>query len=201
MLKRIMVGSVTLMLLGGCAGQQVKEDAQQAAPVEQVTQAEKAQDEQGWLPIQTPASGGVEIIPITEDETSKIDDKTLSSEEAAVEGQSIPLAYEPVIYFAYDSDNVTPEGREILKYYADKLLAQPNVRVRLEGHTDERGSPEYNLALGERRAKAVQEVLVLYGVTPDRIEVVSYGETHPAVAGHDEAAWAKNRRVELVFVK
>lgn len=196
MLKRIALSSIVVMTLAGCAGQETKPDKQTQAAVEPVSEAE-----QGGLLIQQSEGAGVEVISITEGQGAAAEEAGLSAEEQVADGQSVQLAYEPIVYFDYDSDTVSETERKILKYYAEKLLAQPDVRVRLEGHTDERGSPEYNLALGERRAKAVKEVLVLYGVAPERIEVVSYGETHPAVEGHDEAAWAKNRCVELVFIK
>jgi peptidoglycan-associated lipoprotein len=78
---------------------------------------------------------------------------------------------------------------------------QQDVKLRIEGHSDERGSAEYNLALGERRAKAAAKYLVTMGVKPDRLSTISYGEEHPAVQGHDESAWSKNRRDEFVIQK
>jgi len=201
MLKRIALSGIVVMTLAGCAGQETKPEQQTRAAVEPVSEAEKAAGEQGGLPIEQSQGAGVEVIPITEVQGTAAEEAGLSAEEQATDGKSVQLAYEPIVYFDYDSDTISEQGRQVLKYYAEKLAAQPDVRVRLEGHTDERGSPEYNLALGERRAKAVKEVLVLYGVAPERIEVISYGETHPAVEGHNEAAWAKNRRVELVFIK
>ena len=105
--------------------------------------------------------------------------------------------FEPVIYFDYDNDTLSEDAVKTVQHYAQLLLDDPMKRVRLLGHTDERGTPDYNLALGERRAKAVEQVMVVFGVTPDRIEVISYGEEKPAMDGHNEAAWAKNRRVEI----
>ncbi len=109
-----------------------------------------------------------------------------------------PLARR-VVYFDYDSSEIRPEDRELLSAHARYLALHPGVRVVVEGHTDERGSREYNIGLGERRAQAVRRWLLFQGVGDDQIETVSYGEERPAVEGHDEAAWARNRRVVLVY--
>jgi len=103
------------------------------------------------------------------------------------------------VYFDFDSSVVKPEFQEMLKAHAAYLIDHPERRLILEGHTDERGTREYNLGLGERRALAVKRALVLLGVPADRIETVSYGEERPAAEGHDESAWRLNRRVELVY--
>jgi peptidoglycan-associated lipoprotein len=87
----------------------------------------------------------------------------------------------------------------MLEEHGNFIAANGEVEVRLEGHTDERGSREYNIALGDRRAQSVRRVLLFQGASTDQIDTVSYGEEKPAVEGHDEAAWSKNRRVELVY--
>jgi peptidoglycan-associated lipoprotein len=89
----------------------------------------------------------------------------------------------------------------IVAAHARYLAANPTVRVRLEGHTDERGSREYNIGLGERRAQAVRRALLLQGATETQLSTVSYGAERPAAAGSNEAAWAQNRRVEIVYLK
>lgn len=104
-----------------------------------------------------------------------------------------------VFYFDFDQSELKPEAREALVYHAEQLLANSNIRVRLEGHADERGTREYNLALGERRAQAVQRYLEVQGVPSSRLEIISYGEERPAQSGTTEAAYALNRRVELVY--
>ena len=98
------------------------------------------------------------------------------------------------VWFAYDKSVVTPEGRQILQKQADWLKKYPNVTVTVEGHCDERGTREYNLALGERRATAVKNVLVALGIPANRMTTISYGKERPAVVGSNEAAWAQNRR-------
>lgn len=102
-----------------------------------------------------------------------------------------------VYYFDFDEATLTAESRASLDAAAPALKAAA-ISVRLEGHADERGTPEYNLALGERRAQAVANYLGLQGVDAAKLEVISYGEEKPVMTGSDEASWAKNRRVELV---
>ena len=104
-----------------------------------------------------------------------------------------------VVFFDYDRAEIKPEYVPIVAAHAKFLNGAPTRRVRLEGHSDERGSREYNIGLGERRAQAVRRALMLQGVTEAQITTVSYGEERPAVQGGDESAWAKNRRVELVY--
>ena len=106
-----------------------------------------------------------------------------------------------VIYFEYDSAKLSDESLAILAEHGDFIAANSEVEVRLEGHTDERGSREYNIALGDRRAQSVRRVLLFQGAAVDQIDTVSYGEEQPVADayGHDEAAWARNRRVELIY--
>ncbi|GAB4354172.1 MAG: hypothetical protein Kow0060_05120 [Methylohalobius crimeensis] len=103
------------------------------------------------------------------------------------------------IYFAFDSAQVQAEDIPVIEAHAAYLLAHPQAGVVLEGHTDERGSREYNIALAEARAKAVSKLLGLQGVADDRMRIVSYGEEKPVAMGHDEEAWRQNRRVEIVY--
>lgn len=105
-----------------------------------------------------------------------------------------------IVYFEFDRSEVRGAGVELVAAHARYLAANPGTRVRLEGHTDERGSREYNIGLGERRAQAVRRALMLQGALDGQISTVSYGEERPAAPGHDEDAWAKNRRVEIVYL-
>jgi peptidoglycan-associated lipoprotein len=121
-----------------------------------------------------------------------------SDDEAA--GPQAGLLAKRTVYFDFDSSEIKGEGTDIVAAHAKYLASNPGTRVRLEGHTDERGSREYNIGLGERRAQAVRRALLLQGGADAQISTVSYGEERPAVPGHDEAAWAKNRRVEIVYL-
>ena len=104
-----------------------------------------------------------------------------------------------VVYFDFDKSEIKDQSKPILKAHAEYLASHPDVHVALEGNTDERGTREYNMALGERRAKAVYQYLTLLGVCPSQLKTISYGEERPAVLGHEESAWSKNRRVELDY--
>ena len=117
--------------------------------------------------------------------------------EAAVkelENAGIPST----LYFAYDDTEIDEAATRVIIEHANFMQSHPNVRLRLEGHADERGTREYNLALGENRALSVKEVLGLYNLE-DRVVVVSYGEERPVAIEHNEEAWEKNRRVEFVY--
>jgi peptidoglycan-associated lipoprotein len=104
------------------------------------------------------------------------------------------------IYFDFDKSDIKPEFAAIVTKYSRDLAAKPKMKLRLEGNTDERGTREYNIGLGERRAQAVRRALMLQGAAAEQLTTVSFGEERPAVEGDDEAAWAKNRRVELAVV-
>jgi peptidoglycan-associated lipoprotein len=104
-----------------------------------------------------------------------------------------------VVYFDYDSSEIASQYLSVVAAHAAYLVKYPAARVRLEGNTDERGSREYNIGLGERRAQVVRKALLAQGVADAQITTVSYGEERPAVPGHDEAAYAQNRRVEFVY--
>jgi len=121
-----------------------------------------------------------------------------SQEETA--GPQAGLLATRVIYFDFDSAVIQGAGVDVVAAHAKYLAGNPQARVRLEGNTDERGSREYNIGLGDRRAQAVRRALLLQGVAESQITTVSYGEERPADPGHDEAAWAKNRRVEIVYL-
>lgn len=106
-----------------------------------------------------------------------------------------------VIYFAFDQSDVDEASQALLIEHGRYMADNPGLDVRLEGHGDERGSREYNIGLGERRAQAVRQILLLRGATAAQLTTVSYGEERPAVLGSDEEAWGLNRRVEIVYVR
>jgi peptidoglycan-associated lipoprotein len=102
------------------------------------------------------------------------------------------------VFFATDSSEIDATAQAALTKQADWLKSRPNLKITIEGHCDERGTREYNLALGERRANAAKDYLVSLGVPASRLNTISYGKERPAVDGHDEAAWAQNRRAVTV---
>ncbi len=118
-------------------------------------------------------------------------------DQAAADAAAL-ASLQRVFYFDFDRSELRPEVTAQLDRYV-ALLKNGNQNLRLEGHADERGTTEYNLALGERRAKAIADYLSVNGISAGRIETVSYGEERPAAPGHDDESWALNRRVELVL--
>lgn len=151
------------------------------------------------------APASVENRGISSDEMSNIDAaKSQGMEDGAGAGASAlddpnsPLATR-VIYFDYDSTNIRSDFESIVQAHASYLASNPGTAITLEGHADERGTPEYNLALGERRAMAVRRQLVLLGASAGQIKSVSYGEERPVSEGQDEQSYSLNRRVEIIY--
>ncbi|CAX58842.1 MULTISPECIES: peptidoglycan-associated lipoprotein Pal [Erwinia] len=120
-----------------------------------------------------------------------------SDEQARLQMQE--LQKNNIVYFGLDKYDIQSEFAQMLDAHANFLRSNPSYKVTVEGHADERGTPEYNIALGERRATAVKMYLQGKGVSADQISIVSYGKEKPAVLGHDESAYAKNRRAVLVY--
>ncbi len=137
--------------------------------------------------------------------------KTATTGEAVTDGQFQPGELKlngdsdsssagslQTVYFAFDSASLTQEAKDILKNNAEYLKAQASVKIQIEGHCDERGGVQYNLALSERRAKSIKDFLVALGVKSNRVTTIGYGKERPVDLGHDESAWAKNRRGNFV---
>lgn len=123
---------------------------------------------------------------------------SLTAEQLASQ-QMQELQSNNIVYFGFDKYDVTPEYAQLLDQHATFLRGNPSVKITVEGHTDEKGTPEYNIALGERRANAVKIYLQSKGVNGEQIAIVSYGKEKPAIQGNDESAYAKNRRAILVY--
>jgi len=143
-----------------------------------------------------------------EDQGTSLDDaaeaQTYGTEEDDRSGMSSlddpqSLLAVRIIYFEYDSSDIKSEDRATVEAHASYLVANPNTNMTLEGHADERGSREYNLALGERRAQTVKRQMTLLGASPNQIRTVSYGEERPAIDDHDDYSWSQNRRVEIIY--
>lgn len=130
-----------------------------------------------------------------------IDDRELGEANplSQAEQRDAALRQQLTVYFDYDSSQIRADFLPVLDAHARYLRDNPGARIRLEGHTDERGTREYNIALGERRGEAVRRALLLRGAARAQLLVVSYGEEQPAVLGAGDAAWAKNRRVVMVY--
>ncbi len=119
----------------------------------------------------------------------------IGGEQLGADGRPTTLR----IHFEFDSAKVSDDSRITLEAHASYLSANPDIKLKLEGHTDERGTREYNLALGERRANSAAKLLKVLGVDGARIETTSYGEEKPVDENHDDTAWSQNRRVEIIY--
>mgnify|MGYP000316877813 CR=1 FL=1 len=126
-------------------------------------------------------------------------DVNVVTQEQVEEVVANPLLEQTVVYFGYDRSEIRPEFKDVLNAHAEYLQANPSAQMTLEGHCDERGTVEYNLALGERRANTVKRYLIVQGVNPYQLESVSFGEERPAMLGSSAASWSKNRRAEIKY--
>ena len=181
MMKRMQVLAVAVMVLGLAACQKpIKPDATEAPP------ADTSAATSAGLGGEAAAGAG----------TGTATPALTAQQQALAE-----LKGKNVVYFDFDSSEISPQYVQVVAAHAAYLVKFPTARVRLEGHTDERGSREYNIGLGERRAQTVRRALMVQGVAEAQITTVSYGEERPAVEGSDEAAFAQNRRVEMVHTQ
>lgn len=199
----VMMGA---LIMGGCStSNQIEEDVKDA----ELVQGSGAKIES--VPLDEGRQSGVASYGMENGQGlngQSLDGQSLNASELDAQTTILPAEQTPesqggvlanVMYFGFDQSTLSAENQKIVEGHATYLKATPNRLVVLEGHADERGSREYNMALGERRGKAVEELLGLLGVSTQQVSVVSYGEEKPANDGHDEAAWAENRRVEFKY--
>jgi len=148
-----------------------------------------------------PEAGRTKEMKPKEEQGAKEFEKSLvAKKEPGIEGEVLESKLFKDIHFDFDKYNIRPGDAEILNENAALLKKYPKVKVQIEGHCDERGTVEYNLALGERRANTTKKYLVSLGVSADRISTISYGKERPLDPGHNEEAWAKNRRAHIVVL-
>jgi len=184
------VGAAVFMI-SGCAEQRAV--TKDVTPLSTTTTTAKKQDPAQSTPSVQP------VVPAPTTGPAKGTAPTGDKQSVPPGNVALQAALEKV-YFDYDSSGLTDTARTTLVRNAELLKKYPSAQVRIEGNCDERGSAEYNLALGERRAKAAQQYLTTLGVPAERLNVISYGKEKPAVSGSDEAAWTKNRRDEFKVV-
>jgi len=146
-----------------------------------------------------PAEKKMEEEIITAQKPSEVKEAEITEETVKKVGEEISPLQD--IHFAFDDYSLTDQAKVILEKNATWMKNNPNAKVQIEGHCDERGTNEYNLALGERRANSAKKYLIKLGVQEDRLPTVSYGEERPLDPGHNEGAWAKNRRDHFTIVK
>ncbi len=190
---------LTCFLCFGCAKKQIGSDAMRPVSQEgmsagqgEMTQAQRDQQ------------------AAAEERARELRERQLAEEQRAQEArsrqeslfeESVGQIEQNRIYFDFDSFELKPQSRTILQNKAELFKKNPDLKMRIEGHCDERGTDEYNLALGEKRARVAYEFLILLGVEPQRLQIISYGEEYPADNGHNETAWSLNRRDEFKVFK
>ena len=193
--------SLTVFLAGGCAHNETvkgEESAAQTAPAKSPEVTQQAAP----TPVEPapPAMSTPPARPVTP-AAEPIKQAEAQAQAPAVTAPVQESAFE-TIYFDFDKSDLRQDARDVLSKNANILLKdKPNIKIQIAGNCDERGSAEYNLALGERRAKTAEQYLITLGVAADRLSTISYGKEKPAVEGHDDAAWAKNRRDEFMIVQ
>lgn len=181
--RLLMVAFVLMFLAAGCAKKPAVEETAPSAPTQVVVEQ----------PVRS-----VQESAVTDSAATRA---PLTAEEAAAEARRAAAAGLQRIHFDFDRSDLTDDARQILVNNAALLRAAPQVNVLIEGHTDERGSDEYNLALGERRAIAARNYLVSLGISADRLRIISYGEEMPIALDRNEEAWAQNRRAEFKITR
>jgi len=195
----VLIGLAVALALSGCAKKEVQTVPSGAEPGRSDVERQAPSAEEG-------AEGDMAV----EGEEQRVDEYGLTEEERAARAEEEDRkmqrseAMEELqtrIHFAFDSYELRSEARKILQRKAELLQQFPELDMVIEGHCDERGTDEYNLALGERRARAAYELLIILGVDADRLSIISYGEEKPLVEGHNETAWAKNRRAEFRIIE
>ena len=181
MIRRILTGLLMAAALAGCGSSVKLNDV----PVE---------DKSGTAIVPGGGAGG-NTGPATQSQVAPVNVDPNAANQAG------PANVSRLIYFDYDSYEIKPEFQSVIDAHARFLRANPQRHVVLEGHTDERGGREYNLALGQKRSEAVRRALTLLGVNDNQIEAVSFGKEKPAVTGSGEEVWAQNRRAEIRYTR
>ncbi len=184
-----------LTILAGCTSTSTPDDAQQVSSTGAGTQ-------DGYNSVATPGdTGSAGTYPY--DRGNNLGGQALGGQTGGQVGQVVggPSASltDRTVYFDFDSAEIRPESRSVVEAHARYLGSDPAAATVLEGHADERGTREYNIALGERRGEAVRRLMSAYGVSFQQIRVLSYGEERPSELGHDETSYTRNRRVEITY--
>jgi len=185
----------SIFLLSSCAKKQVvSEEKEITAPPEEVAKVEEEK------PAAVEAAKEAEEFKKAEEARLEMARKKEAEERALKERIAIKFEAESV-YFEFDKSFIRQEYRPVLEKKAEFLVDNPNISIRIEGNCDERGTNEYNLALGERRTNSAKNFFVSIGISPDRIEMISYGEERPLALGHNEESWTQNRRDDFAIIK
>jgi len=182
------------IIIGGCANNEVVKKEEPISPTVKAAPQLKTEP----VKIEPGKVAAPSDQPVTQATIKK--NSAQESVISAAKVGTLNAALEK-IYFDFDSSSLSPESRKSLQKNMEIIRKDTSSVVQIEGNCDERGSAEYNLALGEKRAKAAMQYLVTMGIPTERLSVISYGKEHPAVQGSDESAWSKNRRDDFVIKK
>ncbi len=196
----------SVFLLSSCAKKQVvAEEEEITAPPEEEEEVAMVEEEEASIEVEFRGEEEEEIevaerVEIEEPEEEELAERIEAEEEALPEREAAILEGE-AIYFDFDKSFIRPAYRAILREKGAVLRDNPSIHIRIEGNCDERGTNEYNIALGERRANSARSFLMSLGIPSFRIETMSYGEERPLFLGHDENSWSRNRRDDFVVIK
>lgn len=193
MVTLLAVIGMAALFAGGCANKEAVKKEEAVVPAVAVEKAEPARPVEQAKPVEeSPAKQVEQVVPAQEEAVKTVPQSQKRVAESGFEA----------VYFDFDKSDLRQDARDVLSKNAALILKSlADAKIKIEGHCDERGSAEYNLALGERRAMSSLKYLTTLGVKAENLSIISYGKEKPAVNGSDEAAWAKNRRAEFVVVK
>jgi len=210
--SKILAASLMMTLLAACSNQDTTTDSSASTQGESATltsavDAQAIEDANKAAEAAEQAAIAAQQAQAEADAQAAAEAAQVAAAQAAAEAEAVAReqskeatqALAHIIYFDFDQTTIRAEFREVLNGHAAFLAQNPGARIVLEGHADERGTREYNMALGERRGNSVSRYLVVQGVSVDAIEVVSFGEERPVNEGHDDASWSENRRVEIRY--
>ena len=200
-LSKIIAISILVVFIGACSSTGETADATASTQAAQMAaEAAALAETQALEEAQVQAQAQAQAQAASDAAQKAANDAATADAAQQQQAQDAAQALAHVIYFDFDQSTIKAEFRTALNGHAAYLSQNPSARVVLEGHADERGTREYNIALGERRGNAVSRYLVVQGVSVDAIEVVSFGEERPVNAGQDSASWSENRRVEIRYI-
>jgi peptidoglycan-associated lipoprotein len=184
-----LLAALLAVALAGCASQAAKEEAEAAARKTAPPAADTGK-------VQPPASGAGQPLAPSGSEGAARSDSAVTPPKTL---DSIGAPVQRSVYFDYDKYEIRAEFKSLVTEHGAFVVAKKDAKMLIQGHGDERGSREYNLALGQRRADALKRALLLQGAKEEQIESVSLGEEKPKATGHDEASWAENRRADILY--
>tara|TARA_Y100000588_G_scaffold321228_1_gene352386 strand:- start:97220 stop:97831 length:612 start_codon:yes stop_codon:yes gene_type:complete len=198
-MKKSLLSILTLAVLSGCASTSEKEVIKDEVALKNEIETGITLDDEGFI------TDEVAILTISEESYLEDMDDILTEDghtmriDAAAPSDRIAVTEENTVYFSFDSSKITPEMEQVINTQLSFLKKYPKIKVIIEGHTDERGSNAYNVVLGEKRAKKVEEILLKSGISKSQLEIISYGEMKPYDSSSNEEAWKKNRRVVFIY--